>query len=349
MLKSESQNSIKQLQAESASLSPSALINLFIIDITDIALDMGIINTAEVQNTPNLGIFRFHNNIKLFNSSIYWQGFEYLAIPIEAVGFEYSSEGTLPRPKISLTISDQGISEFTRLKTYLLQIGDLVGAKFTRIRTFAKYLDAQNFVNNISFNESSPDPNAEFPREIYYFDRKSKEDKYSIEYELSTIFDLEGLKLPGRLVMATCCAFQYRGEGCKYEFANRRTSIHGDSTLPLGAPPVANNNDELITDMIGGLPLIDRGEFQTNTPYSIGNYVFIQKNNIKYYYVASAFNHSVPPPDRRYWIADTCSRFVSGCKLRYGTNGSAVVTSTPIVKGRLPFGGYPSTNKLLQG
>ncbi|MEK6883794.1 MAG: phage minor tail protein L, partial [Nanoarchaeota archaeon] len=223
MLKIDAQSSIKKLQSQCASLSPNALISLFIIDVTDIALDIGVINSIDIQNKPNLGLFRFHNNIKLFNSDIYWQGNTYKILPIEAIGFEYSSEGTLPRPKIALTVSDQSVPELTRLKTYLLQIGDLVGAKFTRIRTFAKYLDAQNFINEISFNESEPDPYAEFPREVYYFDRKSKEDKFSIEYELATIFDLEGLKLPGRLVISNVCAFQYRGAGCLYEFKDRKT------------------------------------------------------------------------------------------------------------------------------
>lgn len=348
MNKSQAQASSKKIQSDLSSLNPSTIVSLFVIDISSLALDLGVIKSSDILNNPFIGNFRFHNNIKLFNSSIYWQGNEYIAAPIQITDIEYSGDGTLPQPKLAITVSDSGISELSRLKSYLRQIGDLVGAKLTRIRTFAKYLDAQNFLQDQVNFTVDPDPYAEFPRDIFYFDRKSREDKNTIEYELASILDVEGVKLPGRLVVSNICPAQYRGAGCCYESSSRITSIHNGAELPLDAPPVANDRDELISDILGSTPLLDRGEYQQNIVYSKGHYVFIQKNSIKYYFVASVDNPLVGPPDLRYWIADNCSRFVSGCKLRWGTDGSAIVTGTSIVKGRLRYWGFPSVNKLIQ-
>jgi lambda family phage minor tail protein L len=346
MEKAQAQISSKKIQSDLLSLTPTTVVSMFEIDISNLAIDLGIIKNSDIINNPFLGIFRFHNNIKLFDSSIYWRGNEYIAIPIQITGMEYTGDGTIPEPKLSITVSDQGIPEFSRLKVYIRQIGDLVGAKITRIRTFAKYLDAQNFLSDIHGFSPDPDPYAEFPRDIFYFDRKSREDKSSIEYELSPIINVDGIKLPGRLVVSNVCPAQYRGEGCCYESASRITSIHNNATLPLDAPPIANEKDELITEILGNISLVDMGEYQTNIPYKKGHYVFIQKNNIKYYFVASINNPLASPPDTRYWIADNCSRFVSGCKLRWGTSGAVIPGSTGIVKGRLKYCGFPSVNKL---
>ena len=52
---------------------------------------------------------------------------------------------------------------------------DLTGAKVTRIRTMARFLDAviAGATNPFELRDSD----AEFPREIYYIDRKSAENR----------------------------------------------------------------------------------------------------------------------------------------------------------------------------
>ena len=44
----------------------------------------------------------------------------------------------------------------------------------------------------------TPDPNAEFPREIYKIDRKSSENRELVEFELAAVFDLAGIRAPKR-------------------------------------------------------------------------------------------------------------------------------------------------------
>ena len=82
----------KNISSELISLSPSALIVLFEINVGDLGLNAGIISQTEVNLQQNTK-FRFHNNINLINSSIFWQGNEYIAAPIDANGFETILKG----------------------------------------------------------------------------------------------------------------------------------------------------------------------------------------------------------------------------------------------------------------
>ena len=72
---------------------------------------------------------------------------------------------------------------------------DLTGAKVTRIRTMAKFLDAVNFSGN---SNSTADPTAEFKREIYIVDRKATETRDIVELELAQVWDLAGVRVPKR-------------------------------------------------------------------------------------------------------------------------------------------------------
>ena len=44
----------------------------------------------------------------------------------------------------------------------------------------------------------TPDPSAEFPKEIYYIDRKSTENRLMVEFELAAPTDLAGVRIPKR-------------------------------------------------------------------------------------------------------------------------------------------------------
>ena len=340
----QAQASLKKIYGDSDSMSPSALIHLFEIEILPIANDLDYVLTE------GEGIFRFHNNIKLLSKSIWFQGKEYVAAPIIMEDLEVASRGTLPTPKLSLTVDDTGIEVMALFKSTLANLGDLVGAKVTRKATFLKYIDERNFYGQTAPDGFSPDPNAEFPPQIFYIDRKSKENKYTLEYTLASVLDVENIKLPARLVLAKRCVWQYRGEGCAYEYSVlRNPDVHGDTVLPAYAPPVATANDELIQTILGSGVVISEPEkydpFKL-TSYKIGNSVYIQKNGLNYYFVASVNQPSAGPPNTNYWIADQCSRLCGGCRLRWGTDGSVSVGLSGLVKGQLPFGGYPAADKV---
>jgi phage-related protein len=241
--KSIAQSSFKSVSAELANLNPSAVITFFEIDVTNVMESNNISNlgveadaygvTQDVQGN----ILRFHNSINVFNSFLKWQGFTYYPAPIQGEGFETSSRGTLPTP--TLTIATQGSQKglMGLLRHQIRKFGDVVGAKVTRIRTFAKYLDVDNFLAVNSEGKVSPnalqdmatenlgeipigfepDPYAELPRDIYYIERKESENKSILRYQLSSNLDLEGIKIPKRVILADRCMFDYRGPGCWYQ------------------------------------------------------------------------------------------------------------------------------------
>jgi lambda family phage minor tail protein L len=341
-------SSTKRLNEEAFSLEPSALISLFIIDVSQIGFQRGTISSTEVNEGINTE-FRFHNSVKLTTNSIIWQDKEYIAAPIQADGFELTAKGVLPTPKLSITVSDEGIPHLSILKDRIFELGgDLVGAKVTRIRTFAKFLDAENYYDNIAPQGFFPDPNAEFARDVYFIDRKSAENKNILEFELASILDIEGVKLPGRFVLSNTCPFQYRGEGCLYEYNNRRVvSVHGNSgeaILPDFAPAVATSDNESISSLITGFNIadkVDRGLYDSNISYVNGNQTYITQNNLNYYYVAKKNSVGISPPNLTYWIQDSCSKNTLGCVFRFGQNGSAV----GVTLGNLPAGFYPSVNR----
>jgi len=178
-------------------IAPGAIIELFRLEL----------NTAQHGTSE---VIRFHAGTNLNNNAnVYWAGEEYLAFPIEADGFDYSGNGQLPRPKIRVS---NILSTITAL---ILTLPDgLEGAKVTRIRTLARYIDAVNFPGSVS--PYSPDPTAEFPREIYYVDRKTIENRDVVEFELAAAFDLAGISAPKRKCVANICQWVYKSTECGY-------------------------------------------------------------------------------------------------------------------------------------
>ncbi len=332
---SQAQSSIKNVILESFSLNPSALINFYLIDISDLGFGLGVISESEIIQEKDT-TFYFHNNVNLTSDSLFWRGKEYHAAPIKADGFELSVKGSTPTPKLSMSVSAKGVPHLSRLKDRINQMGDIVGAKVTRIRTFARFLDAVNFADSIPPANFFPDPNSELVRDIFYIDRKSQENKNFIEYELSPLFELEGVKIPGRVVSQDNCPFLYRGEGCLYEYSSRKDAeIHGDGNLPTHAPPMATNMDEPINTLITGVAFSDKGNYNLGQVYSKGDCVNIKHRGIRYYFVSKINNNSISPPDLSSWIPDECSKKVRGCSLRHSNLGD----------GSLPFGGFVSCNR----
>lgn len=88
-------------------------------------------------------ISRFHAGTNEYKNTVVWQGQSYLPWPIKVEGFEWSGEGSPPRPKMA--ISNQG----GIISALVVNYQDLVGAKLTRKKTLVKYLDSVNF-NNIA-------------------------------------------------------------------------------------------------------------------------------------------------------------------------------------------------------
>jgi len=151
-------------------------------------------------------VYRFTNTKNELGNNIVWQGNTYTAIPLKADGYEATGKGSLPRPNISVANLN---GTFTTILA-LLNVDDdgnalprntrtLEGCKVTRTRTLSKYLDAVNFTGGTN---SDADPTSYFrPRDIYFIDRKSMENRDVISYEMCSAFDLVGVRLPKRQIL----------------------------------------------------------------------------------------------------------------------------------------------------
>ena len=170
--------------SEVQKINPSAIIELFVLQL-DTAL--------HGANT----IYRFHAGSNLnANGEIVFAGNSYLRFPIEATGFAYQ-RGQLPRPKVTISNATGLISSILVSVNQVTAGNDLTGATFTRIRTMARFLDAVNFPGNTN-PLGTPDPTAEFKRQIFIVDRKSAENREVVEFELAASTDMAGVRAPKR-------------------------------------------------------------------------------------------------------------------------------------------------------
>ena len=147
-------------------------------------------------------VFLFHagNNMK-DSGDIVWQSNTYARMPCRAEGFKYSGKGLLPRPTLIFS------NLLGTITTIILRVNkttpfiDLQRAKVTRRRTLARFLDEENFPSNVNpYKVGSVDPTAELPREVYFIDKKTTENRDIVEFEMVSSFDLAGVGAPKKLV-----------------------------------------------------------------------------------------------------------------------------------------------------
>ena len=179
---------------ELAKINPSAIIELF-----ELRLDSTLHGSSDV--------YRFHAGANAaVSGNIVFNSQTYTRIPIKADGFEYSNTGTLPRPTLSISNHDSTMTTLLLLVNATTAGNDLGGAEVRRIRTLKKYLDG----------ESAADPNARWPEERWFVDRKASESRDQVTFELASKFDLAGQKIPKRQVIANVCQWKYRSSECSY-------------------------------------------------------------------------------------------------------------------------------------
>lgn len=257
----------EQLQA----LQPSAMVSMFIIDATGIG-----------------GSFlRFYPGTNGASAPLVWQGNTYQPYPIDVKGMEITGQQAPPRP--SLFVSNIGgvFSELCR------NFNDLIGAKVTRKRTWAQYLDGM----------PGADSTIALPDDAFYIDRKVSENKLTCEFELTTNMAVDDLTLPRRRVWANLCAWKYRGGECGFTGA-----------------AVAGVDDEAFVG-----PIVDKGAWSIATAYVAKDAAYILgPDGLRRYFYCILGHTGQEPPNTTYWVADLCSKRVQGCSLRFRLNGAGL-------------------------
>lgn len=152
--------------------TPGDYVELFEIDCTGIG---------------GVDIFRFiPHRFESPDLEVEWKGQTFIQFPVTAEGFEQQATGTAP-PQPTLRISN--VNKF--VLAAVLELGDIVGAKVTRWRTYARFLD----------NGETPDPSAHYAPDIYYIQQKTGHTREGFEFTLSSALDLPGIKLPRRQIL----------------------------------------------------------------------------------------------------------------------------------------------------
>jgi lambda family phage minor tail protein L len=179
----------------------------------DAIIEMFDIDLSPITNDP-ADIFYFVNELNEDGTKVQWKGNVYEPLPILSAGYDRNTNGQIAQPTLTLSNISNAFTGIASL------YDDLVGAKVTRRRTLKKYLDGS----------PEADPLQEFPVDIFYFERKTQESIISITWQLSSILDLQGVKLPRRVITQNLCLWKYRGAECGYTGA-----------------PVFNSRDEVIS------------------------------------------------------------------------------------------------------
>ena len=314
----------KEVARETMSSDPSQILEFFLIYYAWPTDTLNFIAITPIAN---------------FGKSITWQGVNYFPTSMEAKGFNIRGDGELVRPRLTISNAKLEISKY--LKTY----NNLIGAKVIRKRTFAKFLDDVNFAGgknpyfDLRTQTSTADIDSYLPDQVYYIYRRVAENKFVVEFELSSVLEVENVFVPNRNVYSRYCTWIYRGQGCGF----------------LGTPKTTSNSQSFKTaegDVV--TPTTNMGVWSSATTYNKGEFAFVETDNylmrddidldsrstekLKTFYVcikdSTAGNLNFPPISKN-WQRDECAKKISDCKLRFGSNSSNI----------LPFGGFPGCHE----
>ena len=339
---------------ETLGLEPTAILELFALYYN--------------YQQDSQAVLYFHGGTNGLAGKIYFDGQEYLPLPVEASDFEVLGDQRLPRPKIK--IANAGMYVSSMLRKY----DNLNGAKLVRRRTYAKFLDDANFPNNKN-PWGSANPNARLRDDKFFISRKTIENKLVVEFELVSSLELENVQLPSRTIASRYCSWVYRGFGCRY---GNTSEVIGDNK----DRPVSDANDNLMVTGSGNnwslnldiFPISKTGStidsileasglWATDKNYEVGDYIFRLSDRVTnsqgltanfyqqhpVYYVCksghSSTDNTRPEIRGDLWRKDACSKKLGGCLQRYDNEDWSDDFNGINVGKDLPYGGFPGTEK----
>lgn len=324
-------------------ISPSAIVCFYKIDL------------------KGKGSYLFHAGENGYRKCMIFNGEKYDFFPIKVDGFEVQGGGKLPRPKMTFSNHQGNIS--IRLGAFK----DFINYKVTRIKTFVKFLDNENFPDNVN-PHADPNPDASFSEDIFYVNQKIKEDDNIVEFELVSLLELQNARVPARIMYSNYCGWQYRSNiGCKYK-GKPIADGKNKRFVPSGYSGAMVGSEVYLTGEVLEQEFAKTGEdgfysgWNRSIKYNKGDVVRIEPfNDDKDIYPASIYvcledgTRSYPVTDRKNWTLDACDKTLCGCRLRFGENstGAGGGSRGDVSVGEegqlwtetggngLPFGGFP--------
>lgn len=166
------------IREETQKLDLSTLLELFTIEVRDTGAIYNFTSTASDT------------------IAVSFQGVLYFPVPCEFKNMSTTARGQFPRPTIQIStiaLSLAGINVVSQYDT-------LLSSKFTRLRTFRRFLDGQE----------SADPSQHFPKDIFYIHRRKAHTNESVEFELASYVDVGDVQVPRRTANRSYCSWTYR-------------------------------------------------------------------------------------------------------------------------------------------
>lgn len=174
------------------------------------------------------GVSHFTTDVTENGQPLRWGGAAYYPTAAEATGFERKAGGTAARPSLRL-------GNVNQLITSLILTGkDLVGCEVRRYRTFRRFLD----------DGVEPSTSDHFPVEIFRVERLKGRNKITAEFELASILDQEGTKLPKRQIVRDYCNFIYR----RWDAKTGKWVIDAFDPCPYAGAAMFNRKGERVSD-----------------------------------------------------------------------------------------------------
>jgi lambda family phage minor tail protein L len=279
--------------------------NLIATDSQKQEIDSPLIDLFELT-LPSGSVLYFHPGVEADLSTVHFRGGsdpavvkEYVAFPMLLDGMEISSDGAINRPNFTVAnIANAFSGSGGVLGSY--KNTDLIGQRITRRQTLQKYLD--------NGSGSSTNPPSQYSKVTYLIDRVTQETNISVTFEVSVVYDLEGITLPRRVTVGKYCSWMYQG----YEvYAKGGCTWHLDSGLSTGDTSGADSTTVVAHNVfldMNDKPLVlaswlssNAGAWSSGGSYTTSSYV---TEDSKYW--QSQFTHSNKQPGTAagadYWV-----------------------------------------------
>lgn len=201
---------------EGNKVSTSAIVELYEIDFSIY---------PEIVKSLGYPVFRFTNSRNPSGEYfVAFNGKQYISIPCEVSGFEWSGQGVAPRPELKFSTIQYLTAGIIKSNN------DFVGCRFTRLKTFA------NLLNREDMQIYSPD--------VFIIEQCSNLSDYQVSFAMKHVLDLQHINMVRRRAIKNYCDFKYR------QWDKNKNTFKYDKFNPC--PYVANNyfdiNNKKISD-----------------------------------------------------------------------------------------------------
>jgi len=255
-------------------------------------------------------------------------------------GVEINGAGVSPRPSLrianiptltrSISNNEDGTGDEETLYSILADEGLYKNESFLNTRIDYRRTLLSNTSKSTDSHPTAPP--VEFPSQTYIIDKVASEDSIMVEFELASPIDVEGVKVPGRVVIGRYCVWRYQG-GTLNNDGGCNWALNGSGRF-------FNEKDELITRNITSIATwSNSGTYAQDAKVKTtgGGHTQIWEA------VRSVPANKDPTKHPSYWKRlDVCSKTLTGCKKRFQGNNSNDTLNTAIT---LPFGGFPGSRK----